>query len=37
MELIRWTLDVLRKGGRMTKVKTGKAAFDPSLGDFRRL
>ena len=36
-ELIRWSLDALRKCGRMTKVKTGKVAFQPSLGDLERL
>lgn len=37
MELIRWTLDALRRSGRMTKVKTGKVAFKPSSGAIGRL
>lgn len=36
MELIRWTLDALRRSFRMTKIITGKAAFDPSSGDIGR-
>ena len=31
-ELIRWTLDALHESGRITKVRTGKVAFDPSGG-----
>ena len=37
MELIRWTVDALRKSGRMTKIKTGKMAFDSSSGNVGRL
>ena len=36
MDLIRWTLDALRKSGRMTKVQTGKVAFEPSGGNIGR-